>query len=381
MAADQGKAEEHFSFEFETEKFGRVCCRPFNLKLLFRFTDLIKGAPDTVRDFICALLSVIGKRRDAAFPQDRAISREQAKALTDQELEQFAARFLEATSWIGPGGRAQPTSEGVDERSYGEKLKRAFEVYEQGLAEDAQPYPLLDVFSDAVPSNSEHGLRLIRGASIKAEKPACWDPVKESFSSFWNGGLKQWHRAAGMAPAKFKNFFGNIVEKLQKHSGGIGQHIGESLATLGAVKQVLVNRGIPFHTLNKIGKQLEDIRGRLKTIRAETNEWASKAAYHRVLLGVVIICLLSPMFFYLIVRANSRSQDVATIRNLADSLHSLSERVDVQTKELTELIKEHDSEQRRVASQTTRLDTTRQKGREKRPHHISSLGGRHRQAL
>jgi len=40
VAADQGKAEEHFSFEFETEKLGRVCCRPLNFKLLFRLTDL-----------------------------------------------------------------------------------------------------------------------------------------------------------------------------------------------------------------------------------------------------------------------------------------------------------------------------------------------------
>ncbi|MGO9060955.1 MAG: hypothetical protein ACLQU2_26765 [Candidatus Binataceae bacterium] len=391
MAADQGKAEEHFSFEFETEKLGRVCCRPLNFKLLFRLTDLVKSAPDTAPDFVCALLSVVGERRDAAVSEDRAISGEQVKALTDQELEQFAARFLEAASWIGPG-RTQPTSEGADQRSYGERLKRAFEVYEKGLAEHAQPYPLLDVFSDAVSSDSEHGLRLISGASIEAEKPAFWDPVKESFPSFWNGGLKQWHRAVGVAPAKFKSFFGNIGEKWQKPNGGSGPHIGESLATLGAVKQELVNREIPSPTLNKIGQQLEKIRGRLKTLRAEANEWASKVIYHRVLLGVVIIGLLSPMFFYLIVRANSRSQEVAAIRNLGDTLRSLSQGMDLQTKELaalaelikkhdSEQLKEHDSEQRRVAQQLTQLDTKRQKGREKRPHHYSSLGGRHRQAL
>jgi len=305
-----------------------------------------------VPDFVCALLSVVGERRDAAVPQDRAISGKQAKALTDQELEQFAARFLQAAIWIGPGGRTQPTSQGADERSHGERLKRAFEVYEKGLAEHAQSYPLLDVFSDAVPSDSEHGLRLIRGASIKAEKPAFWDPVKENFPSFWNGGLKQWHRAA---PPKFKSFFGSIGEKWQKHNGGIGQHIGASLATLRAVKQELVNREIPSHTLNKIGEQVEKIRGRLKTLRAKANQWATKVVYHRILLGVAIIGLLSPMFFYLIVRANSRSQEVPAIRNLGNTLHSLSERMDLQTRELAELIKEHDSEQRRVAQPTTNL--------------------------
>ena len=66
MAADQGKAEENFGFEFETEGLGRVCCRPLNFKLLFKFTDLIKSAPDTVPDFVCALLSVVGEQRDAA---------------------------------------------------------------------------------------------------------------------------------------------------------------------------------------------------------------------------------------------------------------------------------------------------------------------------
>lgn len=78
MAADQGRAEEHLGFEFETEKLGRVYCRPLDFKLLFRFTDLIKRAPDTAPDFICALLSVIGERRDAAA-EERAISREEAK--------------------------------------------------------------------------------------------------------------------------------------------------------------------------------------------------------------------------------------------------------------------------------------------------------------
>ncbi len=178
-------------------------------------------------------------------------------------------------------------------------------------------------------------------------------------------------------PAKFKSFFGNIGEKWQKHNGGIGQHIGESLATQG-----LVNREIPSPTLNKIGEQLEKIRERLKTLRAEANEWATNVVYHRILLDLVIIGLLSPMFFYLIVSANSRSQEVAAIRNLADTLHSLSERMDLQTRELAEIIKEHDSEQRRVAQPTTHLDTKRQKDREKRPHHaIPHLGGRHRQAL
>jgi hypothetical protein len=91
VARDQDKAEEHLGFDFETEKLGRVYCRLLNFKLLFRFTALTKSAPDTVPDFLWALLSVVGERRDDAAPEDRAISWDQAKALTDQELEQFAA--------------------------------------------------------------------------------------------------------------------------------------------------------------------------------------------------------------------------------------------------------------------------------------------------
>lgn len=380
MAADQGKAEEDFGFEFETEEFGRVCCHPLNFKLLFKFTDLTKSAPDTVPDFVCSLLSVVGERRDAAVPQDRTISREQAKTLTDQELEQFAAQFLEAANWIGPGGKAEPTAKGADECSYGERLKRAFGAYEKGLVEQTKPYPLCDVFSDAVPSDGEHGWRL-----IEAEKPAFWDAGKTIFSGFWNGSLEQWYRALGAAPAKFRRFFANIPEKWQKQNIGISQHIGESPAALEALKQDLVNHKIPSNPLHKIDEQLENRRAHLRTLPAKANEWATKMVYHRVLLGAVVfaavIGLLSPVFLYLIARANSRSQELAAIGNLADTVRSLSERVDAQTRELAELIKQHDSEQRTAAQQTTHLDTNPQKGSEKRPQHHFSLSGQHRKAL
>jgi len=360
VAADQGKAEENFGFEFETEGLGRVCCRPLNFKLLFKFTDLIRSVPDTVPDFVCTLLSVVGERWDAAVPEDRAISSEQAKTLTDQELERFAARFLEAANWIGPGGKAEPTAEGGEECSYGQRLKRTFGAYEKRLAEQSESSLLLDGSSDAVSSDSEHGWRLGTVASIEAEKPAFSDPVKEIYTGFSNGGLEQWHRAVGVAPAKFTRFFANIAEEWQKQNSRISQHIGESLTALE-----------------------DKIRAHLKTLRAEANEWATKMVYHRVLLGVVIfaaiIYLLSPVFLYLIVRANSRAQELAAIRNLADTVRSLSERMDAQTRELAELIKQHDSEQGTAAQQTTHL-VNRQKGREKPPFHHSSFSGQHRKA-
>ena len=106
--------------------------------------------------------------------------------------------------------------------------------------------------------------------------------------------------------------------------------------------------------------------------------------YHRVLLGVVILVaiidLLSPVFLYLIVRANWRAQERAAIGNLADTVRSLSERMDAQTRELAELIKQHDSEQGTAAQQTTHLDVNPQKGREKPPFHHSSFRGQHRKA-
>ena len=361
MAVDQSKAEEDFGFEFETEGLGRVCCRPLNFKLLFRFTDLIKSVPDTVPDFVCSLLSVVGERRDAAVPEGRAISREQAKTLTDQELEQFAARFLEAANWIGPGGKAEPTVEGGEECSYGQRLKRAFWAYEKGLAEHSEPSPRLDGFSDAGSSDREHGWSLVTGISIEAEKPAFSDPVKQIFSGFSNCGLEQWHRAVAVVPAKFTSFFANIAEKWQKQNSRIAQHIGESFAALE-----------------------DKIRAHLKTLRAEGNEWATKMVYHRVLLGVVILVaiidLLSPVFLYLIVRANWRAQERAAIGNLADTVRSLSERMDAQTRDLAELIKQHDSEQGTAAQQTTHLDVNPQEGREKRPHHHSPFSGQHRKA-
>jgi hypothetical protein len=196
--------------------------------------------------------------------------------------------------------RTQPTSEGADECSYSERLKRAFEAYEKGLAEE--PSPLLDGFSDVVLSDSDLQRRLIRGASIEAAKPGFWDSVKK------------WRRAVGVASVKCKRFFANIGEKSQQQNSGIARHIEVSLATPGALKQQLVNREIRSHTLPKIGEQLEKIRGRLKSLRAEADESVNKVVYRRVSLGVVmfaaIIGLWSPVFLYLIARANSRSQEL-----------------------------------------------------------------------
>jgi hypothetical protein len=175
---------------------------------------------------------------------------------------------------------------------------------------------------------------------------------------FFSGGIEQWHRAVGVAPAKFTRFVANIAEKWQKQNGRISHHMGESLAAL-----------------------VDKIRAHLKTLRAKANEWATKMVYHRVLLGVVIfaaiIDLLTPVFLYLIVRANSRAQELA-IGNLAETVRSLSERMDAQTREVAELIKQHDPEQGTAAQQTTHLDVNPQKRREKRMHHHSSFSGQHR---
>src|SRR5271170_2895411 len=137
-----------------------------------------------------------------------------------------------------------------------------------------------------------------------------------------------------MVPAKFRSFFGDIGENWQKQNGEIAQHIRGLLAIVKTLKQELVNRGIRAQFCNKIGEQVEKMWGSLKALRTEANEWAIKVASDRVLLGVLIIGLSSAMFLYLIARANSRLQQVAAIRNLADSVHSLSERMDSQTREL-----------------------------------------------
>jgi hypothetical protein len=379
VAVVQGRAEEP-GFEFETENLGRIRFRPLNFKLLFRFIDLIKSEPDSAPNFVCALLSVVGEREDASVPEDRGISREQAKTLSDEELEQFAARFLEAANWIGLGGKAAPTTEGVVECSYGERLKWAFEAYEKRLGEHTKLYPSTDHFSGAVPSQSEHGSRLFRGASVEAERPAFGDWVKQILSGFWNGGLEQCHRAVGVARSSFKRFSANIAGKWQRRSGAL-QHISKSLATLGALKQELVIRELSTHILHKIEEWLEKMTASLKALRSQANQWATKLAYHRVSFGVVVIGLLSALFLYLIARMNSRSQELAAIGALTDTVHSLSQRVDAQTRELAELIKQHDSEQRTAAQQTTPLDSKHQKGIERRPRRHSSLGGRHREII
>src|SRR5215469_14020608 len=119
MSEDQVRVRDNSGFEFETETLGRIHCWPFDLKLLFRFVDLMKVAPDTVRDCVCALLSVVGERWDPTAFEDRRISTEQAKTLTDQERERFAERFLEAANWMGAVEKAEATPEGAG-CSYGE---------------------------------------------------------------------------------------------------------------------------------------------------------------------------------------------------------------------------------------------------------------------
>ena len=384
MAVDQGKAEEHLGFEFETERLGRVCCRPLDFKLLFRFTDLLKRTPDTVPDFISALLSVVGERCNAAVPEERAISWEEAKALTDQEMEEFAAKFLEAGNWIGPGVRAQPTSEGVGECSHGERLRRAFEAYEEALARQTKPYPLADGVSEVVPSDSDLRRSLIRVASIEAPKSAFWDSVKKSVSDLRIGSLEQWHRTVGAAPVKFKRLLAKIGEKWQGRDSRIAQHSGASRATVGALEQRLVNHEAPSRTLHKINERLERIRERLKQFWAEAHESVGKVVDRRVLPGVVIfaaiIGLLSAVYLYLNALVNSRSQELAAIGKLTDTVRSLSERMDAQTRELAELVKRHDFELRSAAQQKSSLDTAPQKAHAKRPHHQSSLRAQRRQA-
>src|SRR5215472_18517317 len=122
MSEDQVRVRDNSGFEFETETLGRIHCWPFDLKLLFRFVDLMKLAPDTVRACACALLSVVGERWDPASFENRRISTEQAKNFTDQELEQFAERFLEAANWIETVEKAESTQEGAAEWSHAERL-------------------------------------------------------------------------------------------------------------------------------------------------------------------------------------------------------------------------------------------------------------------
>jgi hypothetical protein len=153
--------------------------------------------------------------------------------------------------------------------------------------------------------------------------------------------------------------------------------VGVAVTTLRALRQELVNRAISSHILRKIDDQLEKIRGRLKPLRAEGNESVNRVIYRRFLLGVVIfaavIGLCSPVFFYLIARADSRSQEHIAIQNLTRAVSSLSDRMDIQTRELAELLKKRDAEMRNTAQQTGPLRTCRQQARDKRRYRHASM--------
>jgi hypothetical protein len=363
VSEDQVRVIENSRFEFEAETLGRIYCRPFDLKLLFRFIDLIKLAPDTVRDCVCSLLSVVGERLNDAVPEERGISMEQAKALSDLEIEQFAARFLEAANWIGPLGKAKVTPGGSAELPYGERLKCVLETYEKRLAEETKFYSPPDVFSGVVPDHGERRLRSI----VDAKSPASLGSVAVSGS--WNSDLEQRHRLVRGDRTEVNG----LLEKGMENTGTF-QRIREVFESLKAHKQDILNRHIRVGNLQKIRTIYQ------KLLRSKLYEWETKSVYIRFLAGVLVISLFILMVLDLIVLRTWHRQELAAIVSLTSNVDRLSERTDAQTKILVELIKQHDSERENSVRGTPQFDAKLKKNERQQLQH-SSLGVQRRKAV
>jgi hypothetical protein len=361
VAEERNRATEDSGFDFETKTLGHIRCHPLDLEVLFRFTDLVKAAPETVRECICSLLSAAGERWDATLPEDRGISREQARTLTDQELEQFAARFLEATNWIGPGETAELTTDGIVECSYGERLDLALKTYERRLT-SSKLRLLPNPFSDVVPKRSQKQSKSTSDAYIEPKGLAHKGSAQDKLSSFRRGGVERRHRVFGLVAKKLKEFLKGGRD-WQEQKGARFQRMRRALGSLKTLQQNLLDLSIiRFRALQKIGRQPEGAGVQLKALRSKSTKSGIKAIYNRVLVGIFIIGLSTSAVLDLVTVRSLALRQLAATANLNDAVRNLSERMDAQSKALTELIEQRSSEHGIVAQQVGHLDTKRQRG-------------------
>jgi hypothetical protein len=157
VAVDITTIAESAIFEINTGQLGRICCGTLTLKLHANLTRALKSSPVSARDTSSVLLSLVGKRLDATETYG-ALSKDQTDQLKDEELENFAANFLEKNRWLIESGHREPLSEKLHGCSSMENLRQALADYEARL-ERNQPWSALTKFqgdlmrSDALISN------------------------------------------------------------------------------------------------------------------------------------------------------------------------------------------------------------------------------------
>ena len=120
------------TFELATKSLGRITCARMTLRDQIDLGVAIakhKDAYPEPREFASLLLSVLGKRSDA---QGAPVSLQEAEGLEDDELEEFAAAFLENNQWLSKDIGAPKTDDEPHQvyllrafRSHQEKIKRS----------------------------------------------------------------------------------------------------------------------------------------------------------------------------------------------------------------------------------------------------------------
>ena len=98
MAVDLATIAESAIFEMNTGQLGRICCRTLTLKLHVNLTRTLKSSRVSARDVTSFLLSLVGKRLDAA-ETDAALSKDQTDQLKDEELDDSPAFLGRRVYW------------------------------------------------------------------------------------------------------------------------------------------------------------------------------------------------------------------------------------------------------------------------------------------
>lgn len=385
-------------FEIGTAKLGRIRCRSLSPELLFKCTDGRKRAPDTVREFICLLLSIVGERQDNP---DREITREQAEALTDEEIELLRQRFLETA--IGPGAKAELATKDVERGSRGEELEQTFEAYEIRSARQSEALPCSP---DSVPAPITNGIgqerEVIQSASTVGKNGSFWDSLEKTFSGLRNRCISYSRRLAREVYGVSRRFLA-MMENRQKQNSAMSQHFVASLAMVEALKLDLANyeqtvvrsplyplltATVPPDSIHKIVDQVEKLEVHLEELRADANQQMTKSTadvtrgtenrrlYKGAMAGfaTLVVISLSLAMFHFITEANARTLETAT-QKLASAVQSLSDRIEVQTRQIAELRKQLGPKQRMIGKRAEPADAKAKNGRATypQPHSLSKL--------
>jgi hypothetical protein len=119
------------SFEFETKSLGRLCCwcgEP-SISRYRRLVSLCPPAKRVPRDFAIALLTMVAERAGAQGSSPTKLTKADTAGLLENEVEEFAKRYLENSIWLIDANQAETNRPELDSPIV--LLLKSFTQYEE----------------------------------------------------------------------------------------------------------------------------------------------------------------------------------------------------------------------------------------------------------